>query len=37
MQDFLVLHRTHTALPWAPDAIGATFRFLEEGRLTPPV
>lgn len=32
MRDFVVLHRTHTMLPWSPDAIGETFRFLEEGR-----
>jgi triacylglycerol lipase len=34
MTDFLVLRRTHTSLPWAPEAIAATFRFFEEGRLT---
>ena len=33
MQDFLVLHRTHTTLPWSPHAIAAAFRFLREGRL----
>ncbi len=32
MRDFLVLHRTHTTLPWAPDAIRAAFTFLESGR-----
>ena len=31
MKDFLVLHRTHTTLPWSRDAIGETFRFLERG------
>lgn len=35
MHDFVVLHRTHTTLPWAPDAIAQTFRFLEEGRFGP--
>lgn len=34
MRDFLVLHRTHTMLPWSHDAIGETFRFLEEGRFS---
>jgi len=34
MRDFVVLHRTHTMLPWSPDAIGETFRFLEEGRFS---
>lgn len=34
MSDFLVLHRTHTFLPWAPDAITQVFRFIEEGRFT---
>ena len=28
MQEFHVLHRTHTLLPWSPDAIRATFAFL---------
>lgn len=32
MDDFLVLHRTHTMLPWSRDAIGEAFRFLEQGR-----
>jgi pimeloyl-ACP methyl ester carboxylesterase len=32
MRDFLVLRRTHTTLPWAPDAIRATLVFLERGR-----
>jgi alpha-beta hydrolase superfamily lysophospholipase len=32
MSDFLVLHRTHTTLPWAPDAIRAAFTFIENGR-----
>ena len=32
MTDFLVLHRTHTTLPWTPDAICAAFEFLEFGR-----
>jgi alpha-beta hydrolase superfamily lysophospholipase len=31
MRDFLVLRRTHTTLPWAPDAIRAAFAFLEHG------
>jgi pimeloyl-ACP methyl ester carboxylesterase len=34
MRDFVVLHRTHTMLPWSPDAIGETFRYLEEGRFS---
>jgi alpha-beta hydrolase superfamily lysophospholipase len=34
MTDFLVLRRTHTTLPWAPEAIEATFRFFETGQLT---
>lgn len=33
MRDFLVLPRTHTMLPWSPDAIHATMKFLGEGRL----
>jgi triacylglycerol lipase len=32
MRDFLVLHRTHTTLPWSPDAIRAALTFLEHGR-----
>jgi pimeloyl-ACP methyl ester carboxylesterase len=32
MQDFLLLHRTHTFLPWAPDAIAQAFAFIEDGR-----
>lgn len=32
MHDFLVLHRTHTTLPWSADAIAETFSFLREGR-----
>jgi alpha-beta hydrolase superfamily lysophospholipase len=32
MTDFIVLHRTHTLLPWAPDVLAQVFRFLEEGR-----
>jgi hypothetical protein len=28
MTDFLVLHRTHTLLPWSPDAIAHTFQCL---------
>jgi triacylglycerol lipase len=32
MTDFIVLHRTHTLLPWAPDALAQAFRFLEQGR-----
>ncbi|MDQ3282253.1 MAG: alpha/beta fold hydrolase [Acidobacteriota bacterium] len=32
MHDFLVLHRTHTFLPWAPDAIAQAMHFLERGR-----
>jgi pimeloyl-ACP methyl ester carboxylesterase len=31
MRDFVVLSRTHTFLPWSPDAIGQTMRFLEQG------
>jgi pimeloyl-ACP methyl ester carboxylesterase len=31
MSDFLVLRRTHTMLPWAPDALAQVFRFIEEG------
>jgi pimeloyl-ACP methyl ester carboxylesterase len=31
MRDFLLLRRTHTTLPWAPDAIRAAFTFLERG------
>jgi hypothetical protein len=31
MTDFLVLRRTHTSLPWAPDAIRQAFRFIEQG------
>ena len=34
MRDFVVLDRTHTTLPWSRDAIGETFRFLEEGRFS---
>jgi pimeloyl-ACP methyl ester carboxylesterase len=29
MKDFVVLHRTHTFLPWAPDAMRQVFCFLE--------
>jgi pimeloyl-ACP methyl ester carboxylesterase len=41
MRDFVVLHRTHTTLPWSRDAIEETFRFVETGRFarrspTPP-
>lgn len=32
MHDFVVLHRTHTFLPWSPDAIAQAFHFLEHGR-----
>jgi pimeloyl-ACP methyl ester carboxylesterase len=32
MSDFLVLHRTHTMLPWSPDALAQVFSFIEEGR-----
>jgi triacylglycerol lipase len=32
MSDFVVLPRTHTFLPWSPDAIRQTFGFLEKGR-----
>ena len=32
MQDFLVLPRTHTMLPWAPEAMAQAFRFLKEGK-----
>jgi pimeloyl-ACP methyl ester carboxylesterase len=31
MADFIVLHRTHTLLPWSPDAVAQVFRFLERG------
>ena len=31
MTDFVTLHRTHTFLPWAPDAIGQVFCFIETG------
>jgi pimeloyl-ACP methyl ester carboxylesterase len=31
MSDFLVLRRTHTMLPWAPDALVQVFRFIEDG------
>ena len=31
MSDFLVLRRTHTMLPWAPDALAQVFRFIEDG------
>lgn len=37
MTDFLVLRRTHTFLPWTPDTIRHTFRFLERGRFTAPL
>ncbi|HYO79120.1 MAG TPA: alpha/beta fold hydrolase [Thermoanaerobaculia bacterium] len=29
MKDFVVLHRTHTFLPWAPDAMRQVFNFIE--------
>ena len=32
MHDFVVLPRTHTTLPWAPDAMAQAFRFLETGK-----
>ncbi len=32
MTDFVVLPRTHTFLPWSPDAIRQAFEFIEEGR-----
>ncbi len=32
MQDFVVLHRTHTFLPWAPDAMRQVFVFIAAGR-----
>jgi triacylglycerol lipase len=32
MSDFLVLRRTHTMLPFAPDALAQVFRFIEDGR-----
>jgi alpha-beta hydrolase superfamily lysophospholipase len=32
MSDFVVLPRTHTMLPWSPDALAQVFRFLEDGR-----
>lgn len=31
MSDFLVLRRTHTMLPWSPDALAQVFRFIEDG------
>ena len=31
MTDFVVLRRTHTFLPWAPDAIDHALRFIERG------
>jgi alpha-beta hydrolase superfamily lysophospholipase len=34
MSDFVVLNRTHTMLPWSPDALAQVFRFLEEGRFS---
>jgi triacylglycerol lipase len=34
MQDFLILHRTHTFLPWASDAIDQVFSFIAEGRFS---
>jgi len=34
MKDFVVLHRTHTCLPWAPDAIRQVFSFLANERFT---
>jgi alpha-beta hydrolase superfamily lysophospholipase len=34
MRDFVVLSRTHTFLPWSPDAIGQAMRFLESGRFS---
>lgn len=34
MKDFVVLHRTHTFLPWAPDAISQVFAFIAEERFT---
>ena len=32
MRDFLIMHRTHTFLPWSRDVIAQTFRFVEHGR-----
>lgn len=32
MTDFIVLRRTHTFLPWAPDAIRHAMAFIERGR-----
>jgi alpha-beta hydrolase superfamily lysophospholipase len=32
MSDFIVLHRTHTMLPWSQDAVAQVFRFVEDGR-----
>jgi triacylglycerol lipase len=34
MRDFVVLHRTHTFLPWAPDAIRQVFGFIAAGCFT---
>lgn len=34
MKDFVVMQRTHTFLPVAPDAIGQAFQFIENGRFT---
>ena len=33
MTDFIVLRRTHTFLPWAPDAIQHAMRFISTGAL----
>lgn len=34
MKDFVVMQRTHTFLPVAPDAIGQALHFIEKGRFT---
>ena len=34
MSDFLVLHRTHTFLPWSRDAIRAAMQFVARGRFS---
>jgi triacylglycerol lipase len=32
MSDFIVLHRTHTMLPWSADSLAQVFAFLERGK-----
>ena len=36
MTDFIVLHRTHTMLPWSRDALAHVFGFIENGRFSDP-